>query len=337
MTAILLVKTHAFGDALLSTPAARALLARNHRVTVLAGPSSRPVWERQVGLESVICAPFPPSGPAGALALLGWTLRMRRRLRRFPLVVYLGRSASVRRWLRLLTGSPMRSGGDSPLGSWETVVPQRPQELASEAFARMAGAVPDSLRPSFEVRASELEWAASRLESGRWLAVVPGGGDNPRDSVPEKRWTGSGFARVCREALRQGTRVVLLGGPSDVRAAAEVERQVPEVMNLTGVTDWGKTAAILKTAGRFLGCDSGPAHLAAAVGAHSVVLFGPTSPGPLYAPGLVEPVLSPAPCSPCYENMPFPGCSRDGSCMAQIDPDSVVAALEPVLEGGGEL
>lgn len=335
MTRTLLVKTHAFGDALLSTPAACGLVGDEDRVTVLAGPSSLPVWSRFPGLAGLRTAPFPPTGASGMVRLVLWTLRRPLRFRRFDRVVYLGRSPLVRRWLRVLSLRPMRSGGDSPLGPWEEVFPQRRGELASAAFARMAGVRPDSLRPVFAVSRRERAEAEARLGGGEWLAVFPGGGDNPRDSVREKRWHAEGYAEVCRAVIRRGLEVVLLGGPADVDAAEAVERLAPGVLNLAGSTGWGETAAILRRAGRFLGADSGPAHLATAVGAESVVLFGPTSPECLYAPGLVTAVRSPASCSPCYANMPFPGCTGDGECMSAITAQRVLKALEPMLTGGG--
>lgn len=335
MTPTLLVKTHAFGDALLATPAAAALLEAGDSVAVLAGPSSLPVWERMPGLDAVRTAPFPPQGPLGALRLAAWTLRTRRSFRGFQRVVYLGRSPAVRRWLRFLTGAAMRSGGDGPLGDWETVFPQREGELASAAFARMAGVEADSLTPRFPLAPGEMERARKRLGGGDWLAVAPGGGDNPRDSVAEKRWPPDRFAEVCRAVMDRGIRVVLLGGPGDAGAASSVEAGAPGVLNLTGTTGWGETAALTAAAGRFLGVDSGPAHLATAVGAGAVVMFGPTAPERLYAPGLVRPVLSPADCSPCYANMPFPGCPRGGGCMEMITAEMVMEALAPVLGGGG--
>jgi ADP-heptose:LPS heptosyltransferase len=334
LTGTLLVKTHAFGDALLATPAARGLVEAGDRVTVLAGPSSLPVWSRFPGLAGVETAPSPPIGIRGALRLALWTLLRPIRFRRFDRVVYLGRSPLVRRWLRALCRSPMRSGGDSPLGPWETTFPQAEGELASSAFARMAGVRPDTLRPSFPVGAREAEAAGKRLGGGEWLAVFPGGGDNPRDSVREKRWHSAGYAEVCRAVMDRGLRVLLMGGPADVRAAEEVERAVPGVINLAGRTGWGETAALILRAGRFLGADSGPAHLATAVGARTVVLFGPTSPECLYAPGLVTAVRSTASCAPCYANMPFPGCPRQDGCMQAIAPEEVLEALGPMLPGG---
>jgi ADP-heptose:LPS heptosyltransferase len=285
------------------------------------------------GVREVREAPFPPVGAGGGIRLLIWTLRARGRFRGFDGVVYLGRSPMVRRWLRFLTGSPMRSGGDFPLGGWETTIPQKDGELVSAAFAGIAGVSPPSLRPVFPVSKEEMRQAAGRLEDGSWLAVAPGGGDNPRDSVPQKRWPPRRFAEVCRAVMERGLGVVLLGGPSDLEAAALVEAEAPGVLNLAGATGWGETAALLSRAGLFLGADSGPAHLATATGARAVVLFGPTSPECLYGPGLITAVASTAECSPCYSNMPFPGCRKSPGCMESITVPMVMDALEPLLKG----
>ena len=67
---ILAVRTHAFGDALMCTPAVAALAAGND-VTVLSGPSARPVWSRLPGIERVLTAPVPGK-PLEPLDLDSW-------------------------------------------------------------------------------------------------------------------------------------------------------------------------------------------------------------------------------------------------------------------------
>lgn len=127
-------------------------------------------------------------------------------------------------------------------------------------------------------------WAASweALVAGAALAAAPAGeaGDAPGADVlvvhrgagaPGKRWAPAGFTRVA-QAWRAGGGVVLdLRGPADgdlpPLAGARIVR--PTVAELPGV---------LAAAGAFVGNDSGPAHVAGAVGAPGVVLFGPTRP-----------------------------------------------------------
>ncbi len=80
---VLLVKTHAFGDALLCTPSVRELISeRNAEYWVLTGYSAAPVWERFPGIARVFVAPIPPlSAFTGNLALARWSVRNRNTLR----------------------------------------------------------------------------------------------------------------------------------------------------------------------------------------------------------------------------------------------------------------
>jgi heptosyltransferase-2 len=78
--------------------------------------------------------------------------------------------------------------------------------------------------------------------------------------------------------------------------------------------------------------DSGPAHVAAAVGVPTVTLFGPTHPG-LSAPlGLHAATMwHPPVCAPCFQ----PRCPIDHRCLRAIQVDEVVVAVRAALAAGG--
>ncbi len=333
---VLLVKTHAFGDALLCTPAASALAARE-RLWVLTGPSAAEVWARMPGVERLFVAPFPFSGVAGLLRLLRWSGSRRRELRDVGLTVVLQSSGAVRRWVRWLTGAPMRSAGESPLGGWESVSPLRRGVFAGDSYSTVAGvdAGATAVAPVFPVTDEEREWAGSLLDGSRYVAVAPGGGRNPRDDVAEKRWPAERFGAVCKALVDAGLRIVLLGGPGDRLESEELLTIAPVALDLAGRTTWGQAAAVLEGCAAFLGNDSGLAHLATAVGAPAVVVFGPTSPSELYAPGSVKPVSADISCSPCYASSVFGGCRRDRPvCMEAVRPEDAAAALWKVIDEG---
>lgn len=330
---LLLVKTHAFGDALLCTPAARELSLEGGRLWVLTGPSAAPVWERFPGIERVFVAPIPFSGPTGAAGLARWSLRNRRELQRVEGTVVLQGSSAVRRWVRFLTSAPMRSCGGTSLGRWEKVFPMVEGEFAGSAYAAAAGVDVFDRRPVFPVLEREEDRVRALGLPSPLFAVAPGGGNNPRDTVLEKRWPPDRFAETARKLAGAGLNVVLLGGAGDRRAAEEMINECgAELLDLTGRTTWGQTAAVLDRCAGFLGADSGTAHLATARGVPSVVLFGPSSPSCLYAPGLVHPVKSPVDCSPCYSNSLFPGCRHGKAvCMGSVRVEDVWAVLRKVL------
>jgi ADP-heptose:LPS heptosyltransferase len=242
-------------------------------------------------------------------------------------------SPVVRRWIRYLTSTKVVSCGGSPLGEWETVFPLQPGQLAGQVFARVAGVEVSDWRPEFPVKPSEKTWAEGLGLPRPLFAIAPGGGRNPRDTVLQKRWAPEGYARIADRLSASGLRVVLLGGDGDRDASKAVtDRCGRDLLDMTGRTTWGQTGAVLDMCCGFLGADSGAAHLAAARGVPSVVLFGPSSHSALYPRGLVTPVSAGIDCSPCYSNSVFPGCTRGSAlCMESINEEDVWSALEATL------
>lgn len=330
---LLLVKTHAFGDALLCTPAARELSLADEELWVLTGPSAVSVWERFPGVERVFPAPIPFSGLTGAASLASWSLRNRKELLKVKGTLVLQGSPAVRRWVRFLTSAPMRSCGGSPLGKWEKVFPMLEGDFAGNAYAATAGVNVSDWSPVFPVSEREAEWVRTLGLPSPLFAIAPGGGNNPRDTVLEKRWPTDRFAMTAQRLAEAGMNVVLLGGSGDRKAAEDTVNECgAELLDLTGRTTWGQTAAVLDRCAGFLGADSGTAHLATARNVPSVVLFGPSSPSCLFAPGLVQPLVGTVDCSPCYSNSLFPGCKHGRSvCMESIQVDDVWDALRKVL------
>ncbi|OPL19534.1 MAG: hypothetical protein AVO35_10245 [Candidatus Aegiribacteria sp. MLS_C] len=335
---VLLVKTHAFGDALMCTPAVRELVSGGGVFEVLTGPSAADVWERMPGISRVRVAPVPPSGMNETLDLAVWSLRNRSGLIGIDRALVFQGSPAVRRWVRFLTGAHLSSCGETPLGKWEEVFPMKPGELAGLAYSRVAGVAVKDWRPFFPVRPEEREWA-DRLALPRPLfAIAPGGGRNPRDTVLQKRWAPERFAAIADRLGRSGMSIVMLGGADDGDAASQTAVSAGvRMLDLTGRTTWGQTAAVIDRCCGFLGADSGTAHLAAARGVPSVVLFGPSDPDALYPPGLVVPIRGRADCSPCYSNSLFPGCRHASAlCMESIEIEEVWMGMRLAMENGRE-
>jgi heptosyltransferase-2 len=122
-------------------------------------------------------------------------------------------------------------------------------------------------------------------------------------------------------------RWVIFGAPGDQALAAEMAAAIgSSAANLAGQTSLAELILLLKSCRLLLTNDSGPMHLAAALGVPVVVPFGSTAPeltGPWLAEGGRHHVLSTdVPCAPCFRRT----CPIDFRCMRNIPVDDVVSA-----------
>jgi ADP-heptose:LPS heptosyltransferase len=159
-----------------------------------------------------------------------------------------------------------------------------------------------------------------------FIAVVMG------SSWETKDWYFEGYCRLVQQILSFLKRdVVLLGDSSQSPAARRLSKNMDshKVIDLTG-NSLVEMTAVLKAAAAGVGPDSGPGHLAAAVGTPYVTLFGPTPPGrhaPYGCDHLV--VQTEKDCIPCYKKR-CPGRNRE--CMYDIDPERVMEKLIKALK-----
>jgi lipopolysaccharide heptosyltransferase II len=157
--------------------------------------------------------------------------------------------------------------------------------------------------------------------SGEWIAF------NAAARWPTKRYPCESFAAVADKVQEAGLGpIAFIGGPEDGAAvAAVIARMKTRAVDLTGATSIGLLPALLASAALLVTNDSGPMHVAAAVGTPVVALFGPTSPvltGP-YGNGH-RVLTSGIACSPCFSRR----CRNpvELECLRSLPPDTVVQA-----------
>jgi ADP-heptose:LPS heptosyltransferase len=185
---------------------------------------------------------------------------------------------------------------------------------------------------------THLEWPlapAERAEAAALLAPLAGRprpwvGLHPGARAPARRWPAARFAAVGDALVRRlGASLVVTGGPDEVALVEEVAAGLRgPALRLAGGLSLGTLAAVIASLDLFVSNDTGPAHLAQAVGTPSVIVFGPADPR-RWAP--LDPrhrvVHQAVDCSPCghWE------CPIDHRCLHRITPARVVAAAETVL------
>jgi heptosyltransferase-2 len=145
-----------------------------------------------------------------------------------------------------------------------------------------------------------------------------------------KRWLSDRYARVADELERRhGARIVIFGAAGERRIAEEIARQMknPPVL-LAGETSLGQFMGLIRQCRLIITNDSGPMHLAAALGVPQLAIFGSTSEvatGPLSSQA--EVIKDPVECSPCF----LRECPIDFRCMTLITTERVLAAAERKL------
>ena len=142
---------------------------------------------------------------------------------------------------------------------------------------------------------------------------------------PTKLWGNEKFAALIQQLPRE--RVVLTGAAADVPRANQL---CCGCINVAGKTDLAQLAELFRKCAVVISNDSGPMHLAAAVGTPVVAIFGPTDPALTGPYGNRHVVLrSDIPCSPCMK----PRCTHTPKmeCMSLVTVEQVLAAVQPFL------
>ncbi|QDR82046.1 lipopolysaccharide heptosyltransferase I [Sporomusa termitida] len=147
----------------------------------------------------------------------------------------------------------------------------------------------------------------------------------PGTNWPNKCWPADHFATLAGKLFASGLIPVFVGSAADQNAMQAIQGQsaVP-LLDLTGKTSLKQLAALIKNARAVVAGDTGPMHLAAAIGTPVVALFGPTDPrrnGPC-GPGHVVLTTSHA-CTGCWQRK----CLKELECLVDISPALVYQSL----------
>ncbi|VAX21589.1 ADP-heptose--lipooligosaccharide heptosyltransferase II [hydrothermal vent metagenome] len=144
-----------------------------------------------------------------------------------------------------------------------------------------------------------------------------------------KMWPAERFAKLI-DALSEEANVFLIGAKSDREVEQAVMAQTKsQPKSLVGLTDIPTLAGVLSHLDLYITNDTGPLHLASAVGANVLVIFGPTDPNETKPPGdNVTLIYNRANCAPCWKRL----CPTDHRCMTEITVDEVFHSARLALD-----
>jgi heptosyltransferase-2 len=337
---ILIVQLDHIGDAVLSTPMIRAIHEHfpDSVIDVLASQSNREVFEANTHVRRVHVSQCNwLARGAASQSYLVEALRLARQMRPFGYDLGIDPRGDFLVALVLwLAGIPRRLGWTCGGGGFLFTDVARWGASRHEVESRRALLEPLGIRsactqpvltPSWADNYHVRELLATIPEINSPLVVVHVGA-----GTQAKRWPITHLVDLVNRMVRErACAVILIGGPVDESVGRTLARLCPAVIDWTGSLSLMQVAALLGEADLFIGGDSGPAHVAAAMGTPSVVLFSGTNRVECWRPlGQEVHVLRRAvPCSPCHMNV----CPIAGHpCMSEISPAEVFDTARQIVK-----
>lgn len=266
---ILVIKLGAIGDFFLAQPAIEGISghhAAEHR-TLLTIPPLAPLARLSGRFDEVL------EDPRGRSVASYISIRRVLRAGRFDRVYDLQAQARTERYFWLLCPGPWPEWSGTARGaSHPDRRPGRRTMAAGERYRRQLApfgiTVPEQ---------ADLSWLDAPVDHlappGAYALLVPGSSPGR----PDKRWPAQRFAEMAHRLSTTGVRPVVIGGAGEAPLAATIGGAVPDALDLTGRTSLAEIAGLARGADLVLGNDTGPTHLAAAVGTPTVALYSRAS------------------------------------------------------------
>jgi len=338
----LVVRFSSLGDVVLTAPVFEAI--RNSRpeahITFLTKAQYADIHRANPFLDDVRA--FDP-GSESLFSLVGWV-----RGEGFDRIVDLHRSVRSR-LLSLLTG--VNTAKYSQERSLRFKLIMRPRFSARKGMRPVveryleaagwqgdAGTDPAAV-PRLYLTEKQLEEGSSwRREligdkEGRTIAILPGA------KHPPKEWPAVYFSELARLLARRGDIPIILPPPGRTELADDIAKQagIEGVLPSEPRGDAVSLASALSAADAVVANDSGPMHVAAALGVCVVGIFGPTSPELGFAPRGHKAVTVHMDlyCSPCSKHGNHPCWRGKRYCLEEMEPGMVLEALDALLEEVG--
>jgi len=337
---ILIVRTDRLGDVLLSTPVIKALRQQFPQcyISMMVSPYTKDVLEGNPDLDEVITFDKDAKNK-------GWwaTLKFAGFLRKnkFDLAIVLHPTSRMH-LLIFLAGIPKRLGYDRKLKSLLTDRikhdKQRGQKHESEYvldLVRYLGIKPQDVSLYMPIRPESEKWVEALFkeegikDSDKILAI------HATASCDSRIWPAERFAEVAdRLVQKYGFKVCIVSGPKDFQKVEDVVKNMQtKAVNLTGKTSISQLASLLRRCQLFISTDSGPMHVASALGVPVITIFGrsqaglsPQRWGPLGEKNRV--LYKTVGCTICLAH----NCQKGFACLKATTVEDVLLAAESILK-----
>jgi ADP-heptose:LPS heptosyltransferase len=334
---VLALRLDSDGDVLLTGPALRAIAQRAQRLTFVCGPRGSQAASLLPGVDRILVHRAAWIDPEPEPLSRRETLALVRRLAALAVdeaIIFTSfrQSALPTALLLRLAGVPKIAAiSEDYAGSLLDVRHRIEGEMHEvERSLSLSATLGYELAPGADDRLLVERPGESPLEGGPYVVVHPGA------SVPARTWPAERHAALVHGLARMGQRVVVTGGPDERKLTAFVAGAPRSgVVDLGGLTTLAQLADVLAEAAVVVVGNTGPAHLAAAVGTPVVSLFAPVVPAVRWRPWRVPHVLLGDQLAPCAGSRARTCAIPGHPCLESVSVEDVVAAiatLAPVEE-----
>jgi len=337
---ILIVRTDRLGDVLLSTPVIKALRQEfpQSYISMLVSSYTQDVLDGNPDLDEIITFDKDAKDTSGWWPVFKFIQGLRKK--KFDLAIILHPTVRMH-LLTFLSGIPRRLGYDRKFGFLLTDrikhTKQAGQKHESEYaldLVRYLGIEAIDKTLFMPIKQESEKWVetlfkeAGIKDNDRLLAI------HPAASCPSKIWPGERFAEIADQLAGQyGFKVVIVSGAKDTqKAEVMIKNMRTKALNLAGKTSISQLASLLNRCQLFISTDSGPIHVASALGVPVIAIFGrsqaglsPQRWGPLGAKNKV--LHKTVGCTICLAH----NCQKDFACLKATTVEDVLKAAELIL------
>lgn len=337
---ILVVRTDRIGDVLLSTPVIKALrdVYPNAFIAMMVSPYAKDIVSGNPCLDEVIIYDKDSKHKSWRRSIK-FSQNLKKKKFEAAIILHPTNRAHL---ITYFAGIPKRIGFNRKFGFLLTDRIEHGKQLGERHeleytldLVRYLGIEPKDKSPFMPIKPEAENWVADIFrqqgirEIDKLLAIHPGA------SCPSKIWPNVRFAEVADRLIEKyGFKVLVVCGPKDITLAQQVIKNMHHpAVNLAGRTSVSQLASVLKRCCLFISNDSGPVHIASAVGTPVISIFGrsqkglsPARWGPL---GVKDKILhQEVGCIECLAH----NCTKQFACLKAITVDDVLNAADAILK-----
>ncbi len=338
---ILIIRTDRIGDVILTTPVIKALRKAQPKsfIAMMVNPVGKGIVEGNPYLDEVIV--YDKKGrDSGIFGFLNFVLNLKRRNFALSLNLHTKKRVNL---ISYLAGIKERIGYDN--NKFSGLLTRRLKDLRIEGKKHEAeycldvlkaiGIKSDDKELFMPIKESAEKWADGLLRENNIKSTDTLIAIHPDASCPSKRWPIERFAQVCNKLIEEkGFKVAIISGPKDSYIVKMVKRYLRHpVIDLSGKTTVSQLASFLKRCKLLISNDSGPVHVASALGVAVIAIFGrnqaglsPKRWGPLGENNII--LYRDVKCKICLAH----NCKIGFMCLSVISVKDVLEAVDRILK-----